>query len=224
MKTNKKTDEKKRLTRKEKEELVKKLYEQGYTYREIAKKLRISVRDISRILKGEERKDEIDEIKERLSKLEEQIPIKKEIEVEDRYLEAFKIIDRSLIEEGALLEARLKELGFTLKNIHELFNKYVDYKLDKESLKDLLRFILNCLLTLKIDWETYATYHDERLEELEERLYNASYMIRHALGEAGIKIRCPKCHEWSYLVLKEIKTGKTTEKKWVCSNCNQVPF
>ena len=58
MKSNTKANEKKRLTRKEKEELVKKLYEQGYTYREIAKKLRISVRDISRILKGEERKDE----------------------------------------------------------------------------------------------------------------------------------------------------------------------
>jgi len=73
MKSNTKTNGKKRLTRKEKEELVKKLYEQGYTYREIAKKLRISVRDISRILKSEERKDEIDEIKERLSKLDEMI-------------------------------------------------------------------------------------------------------------------------------------------------------
>jgi len=77
MKSNTKANEKNRLTRKEKEELVKKLYEQGYTYREIAKKLRISVRDISRILRGEERKDEIDEIKERLSKLEKMI---KEIE------------------------------------------------------------------------------------------------------------------------------------------------
>lgn len=48
--------------------MVKMLYEEGYTYREIAKKLRISVRDISRILRGEERKDEIDEIKERLRK------------------------------------------------------------------------------------------------------------------------------------------------------------
>lgn len=57
-------------TRKEKEELIKKLYEQGYTYREIAKELRISVRGISRILRGEERRDGIDEIKERLSKLE----------------------------------------------------------------------------------------------------------------------------------------------------------
>jgi len=82
MKSNTKTEEKKRLTRKEKEELVKKLYEQGYTYREIAKKLRISVRDISRILRGEERKDEIDEIKERLSKLEKKIKeIKEDINV-----------------------------------------------------------------------------------------------------------------------------------------------
>jgi len=66
-----KTGKKVRLTRKEKEKLVIELYEQGYTYREIAKILRISVRDISRILRREERKDEIDEIKERLNKLEE---------------------------------------------------------------------------------------------------------------------------------------------------------
>jgi transposase len=152
MKSNTKTNEKKRLTRKEKEELkeelVKKLYEQGYTYREIAKKLRISVRDISRILKGEERKDEIDEIKERLSKLE--------------------------------------------KKIEEI-ERDVSYCLDE-------------------------------IEYLTGRLNNASYMIRHALGNAGIKIRCPKCHEWTYLELREIKVGKTTEKRWVCSNCNQVPF
>lgn len=64
-----KTDEKK-LTRKEKEGLVRKLYEEGYTYREIARKLRISVRDISRILRVEERRDEIDEIKERMEKIE----------------------------------------------------------------------------------------------------------------------------------------------------------
>ena len=148
MKTNKKTDEKKRLTRKEKEESVKKLYEQGYTYREIAKKLRISVRDISRILRGEERKDEIDEIKERLSKL----------------------------------EKKIEEIG-----------RDVSYCLDE-------------------------------IGSLIDRLDNAPYMIRHALGSAEIKIRCPKCHEWFYLVLRKVKVGKTTVEKWVCSNCNQIPF
>ncbi|RLG63821.1 hypothetical protein DRO21_05245 [archaeon] len=71
-----KTEEKKvgrRMKRKEKEELVRKLYEQGYTYREIAKELRISVRDISRILREEERKDEIKEIKEELERLRESV-------------------------------------------------------------------------------------------------------------------------------------------------------
>ena len=114
MKSNTKTNEKKKLTRKEKEELVKKLYEQGYTYREIAKKLRISVRDIARILRREERKEEIDEIKERLSKLE--------------------------------------------KKIDEI-ERDVNYCLDE-------------------------------IETLIDRLDNASYMIRHALGSAKIKIRC----------------------------------
>lgn len=63
--------EKRKLTRKEKEELVKKLYDEGYTYREIAKELRISFRDISRILKREERKDAISELFEKISRLEE---------------------------------------------------------------------------------------------------------------------------------------------------------
>ncbi|HIP25198.1 MAG TPA: hypothetical protein EYG81_01855 [Archaeoglobus profundus] len=134
MKANKKTEEKRRLTRKEKEELVKKLYEQGYTYREIAKKLRISVRDISRILRGEERKDEIDEIKERLSRLE------------------------------------------------------------------------------------------KKIESLIDRLDNASYMIRHALGSAKIKIRCPKCYEWTYLAFRKVKVGNRVVEKWVCSSCGQIPF
>jgi len=46
-------------------------------------------------------------------------------------------------------------------------------------------------------------------------------MVRHALGSAGIKIRCPHCEEWSYLVLREVEKG---DKKWVCSNCGKVPF
>lgn len=73
MTSNREPSRNKRLSRKEKEELVKKLYEQGYTYREIAKELKISVRDISRIIRGDEKKDEIDEIKERLSELEKKI-------------------------------------------------------------------------------------------------------------------------------------------------------
>jgi len=60
------------LSRREKEEKVKELYEQGYTYREIAKMLRISIRDISRILK-EEKRDEMGEIKERISEIESRI-------------------------------------------------------------------------------------------------------------------------------------------------------
>jgi len=114
-----------RLTRKQKEELVKELYEQGYTYREIAKKLRISVRDISQILKGVTRKDEIDEIK-------------------------------------------------------------------------------------------------ERLQKLEERIDNASFMIRHALGDADIQIRCPHCHQWTLLRL--IKPKGMDEEKWACPLCGEVPF
>jgi len=39
MKSNKKTNVRRRLTRKEREELVKRLYEQGYTHREIAREL-----------------------------------------------------------------------------------------------------------------------------------------------------------------------------------------
>lgn len=45
-----KMEAKRRLKRKGKE-LVRKMYDEGHSYREIAKKLRISFRDISRILK-----------------------------------------------------------------------------------------------------------------------------------------------------------------------------
>jgi len=89
MKSRKKTVRKGILSRKEKEELVKRLYEQGYTYRDIAKELRISVRDISRILRSEERKDEIDEIKERLNKLEEEVK-----GIGERVEGLFDVIDR----------------------------------------------------------------------------------------------------------------------------------
>jgi len=153
-----KTEEKtvgRRLKREEKEELVRKLYEKGYTYREIAKELRISVRDISRILRSEERKDEIDEIKERLKKLEEGV----------------------------------KGIGERVEGLFDVIDRCFD--------------VSDCL---------------------DERLNNASYMVRHALGNAEIKIRCPHCHEWSYLVLREVDEEGEIVKKWACSNCGKVPF
>ena len=46
------------------------LRKQGYTYKQIAKLLRVSTRDIARVLKKEFRKDEIEELKERVERLE----------------------------------------------------------------------------------------------------------------------------------------------------------
>jgi len=46
------------------------LRKQGYTYKQIAKLLRVSTRDIARVLKKEFRKDEIEELKERVGRLE----------------------------------------------------------------------------------------------------------------------------------------------------------
>lgn len=54
----------------EKAKLVVELRRQGKTYREIAKVLRISPRDMKRALKLEVRKDEVGELKARVDRLE----------------------------------------------------------------------------------------------------------------------------------------------------------
>lgn len=58
--------------------------------------------------------------------------------------------------------------------------------------------------------------------DVEMRLAEFSFALKHALGNARIKIMCPKCKEWSYLELKEVEVGGKKEKMWVCLNCN--PF
>ena len=72
--------------------------------------------------------------------------------------------------------------------------------------------------------ENDVSYCLGEIKSLIDRLDNASYMIRHALGSAKIKIRCPKCHEWTYLALRKVKTENRAVEKWVCSSCGQVPF
>jgi len=54
--------------------------------------------------------------------------------------------------------------------------------------------------------------------KLEEDVRNASYLIRHALGNNRIKIRCPLCKEWGYLTLDKER------ERWVCGGCREVPF
>ena len=63
-----------------------------------------------------------------------------------------------------------------------------------------------------------------KIREIEERLNRASWLIRHSLGDNRIKINCPICKKWGYLELKGVKVGNEKVTKWVCSNCNKIPF
>jgi len=123
------------------------------------------------------------------------------------YLEIF-----NEIECGASVEEIRERYNLSYKEIEKIFKKYVEWKLSKNELGDLLFNIF------------YELRRVDRLKDIEERLDNASWLIRHSLGEAGIKINCPICKKWSFLELREIRIGNGKVKKWVCSNCGKIPF
>ena len=134
--------------------------------------------------------------------------IKKEKEL-SKYLEIFKDIDS-----GSTVDEINEKYGLKYIEIEEIFKKYVEWKLNKNELKDLLFIILYELRFYEL-W---------RIDEIKERLNRASWLIRHSLGSNRIMINCPICKKWGYLELKEVKVGNRIVTNWVCSNCGKIPF
>ena len=134
--------------------------------------------------------------------------------------EIYKIIEKEdfitkLVEE--------EDLGW--ENTKKLFEKYCEEKSKKLTPEDVAKMSLYSYFLLKksggievIDLLSVVDLLEYNVTKLRERVDNISFALRHALGIAGIKIRCPKCREWSYL---KYDKGK---KKWVCSKCGKVPF
>ena len=128
--------------------------------------------------------------------------LKKEKEL-NKYLEIFSDIDK-----GCSVEEIHEEYKLSYEEVEKIFRKYVEWKLNRNELADLLAKILYEIRF----WEIW------RIFNLEERLDNASKMVRTAFGFANLKFQCPKCLKTSTL------TYDNTIKRWVCSICGKIPF
>jgi len=101
--------------------------------------------------------------------------------------------------------------GYSLKEIQEkyklcdkcilkLFKEYVEFKIKNDQLKDILAEIFY------------------NLKLVEDRLNNASFMIRTSFGFSEQIFKCPICLE-----ISKLRYDKSIGK-WVCSKCGEIPF
>ena len=119
----------------------------------------------------------------------------KRLKGESKYLPIFEDIEKEQSITKAMEKHDLNE-----DKIYEVLERYVEWKLDKGEIRDLIS---------RIFFE---------MKELEDRLNKASRMVRTAFGFAKLGFQCPICLEGSML-----KYDKSIGK-WVCSNCGKIPF
>jgi len=133
----------------------------------------------------------------------------KEEKLNAKYLKAFKMLD-----EGTLITTIMDELNIDEFEIYDIFDKYVNYKLESLDSKEILKKIWYNLLCLQYDLEEASS----RINNIENRINQASKVVRTGFGFAKLTFQCPKCLEVSTL------RYDSTAKRWVCSKCNEVPF
>lgn len=138
--------------------------------------------------------------------------------------EIFKMIDKH-----PLFHVK-EELNISWEELEKMFERYCEEKASKLDIKEIAKIAYYSYHLLKEIGVKFSNkiwdieWLKDEIEDLRKRLDNASWLIRHSLGDNRIKINCPICKKWGYLELKEVEVGNGKVTKWVCSNCNKIPF